>query len=68
MHSTGTAVAGQGLSNTRRTNDLLHEDNQRALAGQNTELKQLQLLRQSLIQIDKTVMRSVASFDAAELL
>jgi hypothetical protein len=33
MHSTGTAVADQVLSNTRQTNGLLHEDNQRALAG-----------------------------------
>jgi hypothetical protein len=68
MHSTGNAAVGQGSSNTRRNNDLLHEDNQRALARQNTELKQLRLLRRPLIQIDKPVMRSVASFDAAELL
>jgi hypothetical protein len=68
MHSTGTAVASQGLSNTRRTNDLLHEDNQRALAGQNAGLKQPRLLRQPMMQIDKPVMRSVASFDAAQLL
>jgi len=38
MHSTGTAVTGQGLSNTRRTNDLLHEGNQGALAGQKNSL------------------------------
>jgi hypothetical protein len=68
MHSTGTAVAGQGLSNTRRTNDLLDEDNQRPLTGQNTELRQLRLLSQPLMQIDKPVMRSVAPFDAVELL
>ena len=68
MHSTGTAGAGQGLSNTRRTNDLWYDDNQRPLAGQNTELKQLGFLRQPLIQTDKPVMRSVASYDVAELL
>jgi hypothetical protein len=68
MHSTGTGVADQGLSNTRRTNDLLHEENQRALASQSTELKQLRLLRQPLMQIDKPVMRPLALVDAAELL
>jgi len=68
MHSTGNAVAGPGLSNTRRTNDLLHEDNQRALAGRMPSLEQLRLLRQPLIHAEKSVMRSVASFDATELL